>query len=50
VENGRARPYSSLDCINIEKQLGFTYGPGSLEDVPAAALACFMHERAHSLV
>jgi tyrosinase len=25
------RPYTSRDCINIEKQLGYTYGPGSLE-------------------
>lgn len=25
------RPYTSLDCTNIEKQLGYTYGPGSLE-------------------
>ena len=24
--------YRSIDCINIEKQLGFTYGPGSLEE------------------
>jgi tyrosinase len=33
--------YSSLDCINIEKQLGYTYGPGSLEEQaakPALAL------------
>jgi len=34
------RPYTSLDCVNIEKQLGYTYGPGSLEDPPqVAALA-----------
>ena len=40
-ENGKARPYTSLDCINIETQLGFTYGPGSLEagSEPKAALA-----------
>jgi tyrosinase len=25
------RPYTSLDCIHIEEQLGYTYGPGSLE-------------------
>ena len=31
VEHGKERPYTSLDCINIEKQLGFTYGQGSLE-------------------
>ena len=24
--------FTSLDCINIEKQLGYTYGPGSLDD------------------
>ncbi|MGB6162397.1 MAG: tyrosinase family protein [Pseudonocardiaceae bacterium] len=24
--------YTSHDCINIEKQLGFTYAPGSLDD------------------
>lgn len=32
VENGKERPCTSLDCINIEEQLGFTYGPGSLEE------------------
>jgi tyrosinase len=26
------RPYTSLDCINIETQLGYKYGPGSLEE------------------
>jgi tyrosinase len=31
VENGKQRPYTSRDCINIETQLGYTYGPGSLE-------------------
>jgi tyrosinase len=24
--------YTSLDCINIEKQMGYTYGPGSLDE------------------
>jgi tyrosinase len=24
--------YTSRDCVNIESQLGYTYGPGSLED------------------
>jgi tyrosinase len=33
----KERPYTSLDCINIEKQLGYTYGPGSL-DAKSAAL------------
>jgi tyrosinase len=36
---GKERPYTSLDCINIEKQLGFTYGPGSLEEAPMLAAA-----------
>jgi tyrosinase len=31
VDNGKERTYTSRDCINIEKQLGYTYGPGSLE-------------------
>lgn len=32
VENGVERVYTSRDCINIEKQFGFTYSRGSLED------------------
>ena len=39
MEDGRARPYTSRDCINIETQLGFTYGDGSLEEAPAPAAA-----------
>lgn len=31
--------YSSNDCVNIEKQLGFTYAPGSLDEDLAAPLA-----------
>ncbi len=31
-------PYTSVDCVNIEKQLGYTYGPGSLE-APASIAA-----------
>ena len=39
-EGGKERTYTSLDCINIEKQLGYTYGPGSLDGQAAnAALA-----------
>jgi tyrosinase len=38
-EDGKERPYTSRDCLNIEKQLGFTYGPGSLEEAPALAAA-----------
>jgi tyrosinase len=37
TESGKQRPYTSLDCINIETQLGYTYGPGSLEEQPALA-------------
>ncbi len=33
------QPYDSYDCINIEKQLGFTYGPGSLDDYGAVLKA-----------
>jgi tyrosinase len=25
-------PYTSRDCVNIERQLDYTYGPGSLDD------------------
>lgn len=41
VEHGKTRAYTSLDCINIEEQLGYTYGPGSLEEnaAPEAALS-----------
>jgi tyrosinase len=35
----KERPYTSLDCINIEKQLGYTYAPGSLETAKPAAKA-----------
>ena len=27
------KTYTSRDCINIEKQLGYTYGPGSLDEL-----------------
>jgi tyrosinase len=37
TEGGKERPYTSQDCINIEKQLGYAYGPGSLESSPALA-------------
>jgi tyrosinase len=30
------RAYTSRDCIDIESQLGYTYGPGSLDDLSAA--------------
>jgi len=31
VEDGKEKFYISQDCINIEKQLGYTYSSGSLE-------------------
>jgi tyrosinase len=38
-EAGKERAYTSLDCINIETQLGYTYGPGSLEEPQRLARA-----------
>lgn len=37
IEATGERAYTSLDCINIESQLGYTYGSGSLEDLTLAA-------------
>jgi tyrosinase len=31
-KGGKEKVYTSLDCINIEKQLGYTYSQGSLEE------------------
>lgn len=33
---------NSLDCVNIETQLGFTYGPGSLEEEPEPPVAAVL--------
>ena len=38
TDGSKQRAYTSQDCINIEKQLGYTYGPGSL-DQPASLAA-----------
>jgi tyrosinase len=38
-KGAKERPYTSQDCINIETQLGYTYGPGSLEPAQMAAAA-----------
>jgi tyrosinase len=35
VANGQERTYTSRDCFNIETQLGYTYGPGSLDELAA---------------
>jgi len=44
-DQGVERDYTSNDCVHIEEQLGYTYGPGSLEDVPpVAALAARARE------
>ena len=32
TRDGVERSYTSMDCINIEKQLGYNYGPGSLRE------------------
>ena len=32
-------PYTSRDCVDIEGQLGYTYGPGSLTETESAAVA-----------
>ncbi|HET7229903.1 MAG TPA: tyrosinase family protein [Longimicrobium sp.] len=39
TRDGDGAPFTSRDCINIETQLGYTYGPGSLEDVEAERAA-----------
>jgi tyrosinase len=43
TKDGQTRPYTSLDCVNTEKSLGYTYGPGSLsgrfDPRPTAELA-----------
>lgn len=39
TERGRTRPYTARDCFNIEKQLGYTYGPGSLDEEATLAAA-----------
>ena len=47
TENGKSRAYTGRDGFNIERQLGYTYGDGSLEDlgaVPAQAAAAPGHE------
>ncbi len=36
-EGGMELPYISTDCINIEDQLGYTYSPGSFDEVELPA-------------
>ena len=36
IEPTGGRAYTSLDCVNIETQLGYTYGPGSLDELTLA--------------
>ena len=38
-ERDMERMYTSLDCINIETQLGYTYGAGSLDEYAAPNLS-----------
>ncbi|MGH6672287.1 MAG: tyrosinase family protein [Xanthobacteraceae bacterium] len=43
--------FTTRDCINIETQLGYTYGPGSLEDpVMLAALAALPEDHSTKVV
>jgi tyrosinase len=37
AENGKRREYVGRDGFNIESQLGYTYGPGSLDELATAA-------------
>jgi len=37
-EHGKERTYTSHDCVNIEEQLDYTYGPGSLEQPATFAI------------
>jgi len=37
--DGHDQVYTSLDCINIEKQLNYTYSAGSLQEAPRAMAA-----------
>jgi tyrosinase len=37
--DGHDKVYTSLDCINIEKQLNYTYSAGSLQEGPRAMAA-----------
>jgi tyrosinase len=39
TEDGKDRPYNSLDCINSERQLGITYSVGSLDESGQPMLA-----------
>ena len=32
-------PFTSADCVDVETQLGYTYGPGSLDSFAEAAMA-----------
>ena len=34
IDGGTERAYTSLDCIDIEGQMGYTYGPGSVPALP----------------
>jgi tyrosinase len=38
-DNGRERPYTSRDCVDIKNELGYDYGPGSLDEAVAEAVA-----------
>jgi tyrosinase len=46
---GEDQPYTSRDVVNIETQLGYTYGPGSLDDVKVARSALGMDPEEEAL-
>jgi tyrosinase len=46
TDNGAPRPFTSRDCINIETQLGYTYGPGSLDTALGVEPAAELEEEA----
>jgi tyrosinase len=50
IDGGRERAYTSLDCIDIEKQLGYTYGPGSLVGGPIALAAAVPPENSSKML
>lgn len=47
-ENGKKRPYTSQDVINIERQLGMTYSKGSLDEEAPAYLGQSLYRSGNS--
>jgi tyrosinase len=49
-DGGRERAYTSIDCIHIEKQLGYTYGAGSLEEKLIALAAAVVPGASNKMI